>query len=247
MKGFLFAILFVSLTLSSIAQPDGEIFPDFTYTDLEGQTHNLQSYLDDGKTVVIDVFATWCPNCQQSVSGWEDLYNLHGQGGDGTMVLLSFERDPSTSNEAEYIEDYGVESPVITEAEDVIDELWNITYQPRYFVICPDGTFESELNSPIYSNPQPLIDMADNCEEVVGIEDVDALRFDIGLTDNFLNYISSETNLNYEIFNALGSQISNGQLIDSNGQIDISNLKSGIYLFRVNNGNTSSTLRFVKG
>jgi len=242
---------FTSLTILMVcllgySQPDTEIFPDFTYTDLAGQTHNLQAYLDEGKTVVIDVFATWCPNCQQSVPGWETLYNQHGQGGDESMVLLSFERDPNTSNEGEYIEMYDIHSPVITEAEDVIDELWNITYQPRYFVICPDGTFESELNAPIYSNPQPLIDLADNCAEVVGIEEIENLDFNIHASNDLLTYTGTNANLDYEIFNSLGSRIAYGTLKENKGQLFIDYLRSGIYLMRVSNENAKTTLRFVK-
>ena len=30
--------------------PDGSIAPDFTATDINGTTHNLQSYLDEGKS-----------------------------------------------------------------------------------------------------------------------------------------------------------------------------------------------------
>jgi len=248
MKKLIFILATVLLTSPFLAQPDGEIFPDFTYTDLEGTTHNLQSYLDQGKTVVIDVFATWCPLCQQSVGGWEALYNLHGQGGDGSMVLLSFERDANTSNEEQYILDYGVESPVITEAEDVIDELWNITYQPRYFVICPDGTFDFQDTSPIYNDPQPLIDVAENCEEVVGIDELLDLNFEISVSNNdeILNYQMDQSKVNFDIFNLLGSQISSGQLKDQVGQIDIGALQSGVYLIRVTASGVSSTLRFIK-
>ncbi|MFT4660665.1 MAG: thiol-disulfide isomerase/thioredoxin [Patiriisocius sp.] len=248
MKRILQLLLALLISTSAIAQPDGETFPDFTYTDLEGVTHNLQTYLDQGKTVVIDVFATWCPNCQQSVGGWESLYNLHGQGGDETMVLLSFERDASTSNEAQYISMYGIESPVITEAEDVIDELWNITYQPRYFVICPDGSFEYQGTSPIYNNPQPLIDLADNCEEIVGVEELEDINFSISNSNNVdvLNYQMDQTSVNFEIFNLLGSQISSGQLENSVGQISIAGLQSGVYLIRLSTKLSSVTLRFVK-
>lgn len=249
MKRLLHFVLVMFISTSVMAQPEGETFPDFTYTDLDGVTHNLQTYLDQGKTVVIDVFATWCPNCQQSVGGWESLYNLHGQGGDGTMVLLSFERDANTSNEEQYIIEYGIESPVITEAEDVIDELWNITYQPRYFVICPDGSFEYEGASPIYSNPQPLIDLADNCEEVLDVKELAEINFTISNSNDVdvLNYQMDQSQVYFEIFNLLGSKISSGQLENNVGQISIAGLQSGVYLIRLNTKSKSVTLRFIKG
>ena len=60
--------------------PDGSIAPDFTATDINGTTHNLQSYLDEGKSVVLLFDATW------NSIGWslrqegimEDLYQAFG-------------------------------------------------------------------------------------------------------------------------------------------------------------------------
>lgn len=245
---YLLSFLFITVGTNITAQPDTEIFPDFTYTDLEGTEHNLQSYLDDGKIVVIDVFATWCSNCQSSVAGWEELYNLHGQAGDESMVLLSFERDANTSNEAQYIEDYGIESPVITEAEDVIDELWNITYQPRYFVICPDGTFHSNLSQPIYSDPQILIDLSDECELSANAL-IESEVFSFQLTpagDNKIGYLSSGTLMDYDILDVTGTHVSSGTLEGQSGRIDIATLRNGIYLLAVRTDKDVKTLRFLK-
>lgn len=38
-------------------------FPNFTATDINGASHTIQSYLNDGKTVVIDLFCAWCSYC----------------------------------------------------------------------------------------------------------------------------------------------------------------------------------------
>ena len=63
MKKLLFSLsLCLGFLGSSNAQmPDGTYCPDFTGTDLNGNVHNLYTYLDAGYTVVVDVSATWCP------------------------------------------------------------------------------------------------------------------------------------------------------------------------------------------
>ena len=38
----------------------GSTAPDWTLTDILGTTHNLYTDLNAGKTVFIDVSATWC-------------------------------------------------------------------------------------------------------------------------------------------------------------------------------------------
>ncbi len=236
------------VAMSSFAQPTTEIFPDFTYSDLEGNVHHLQSYLDEGKYVVIDVFATWCPNCQNSVPGYEELYNLHGQAGDGTMVLLSFERDPNTQNEATYAETYMVESPIITGAEAEIASTWNVSYQPRYFVICPDGTFDSSVSSPIGTNPQPLIDAADGCPTTVNsVNEITTDNFEIySLDENRLSYASNADKLDFVILDLTGSTVVSGIINEGQGSLDISGLHTGIYLISVSNEKSVMTLRFLK-
>ena len=45
--------------------------PDFTVTDIDGNTHSLYAdILDQGKIAVVQIAATWCPPC----------WNLHTTG-----------------------------------------------------------------------------------------------------------------------------------------------------------------------
>lgn len=249
MKKSILSILTSLSLLVAVAQPAGETFPDFTYTDLEGQEHHLQSYLDQGKTVVIDVFATWCGVCQSSTGGMEELYNTYGQGGDGSLVLLTFERDPSTTNEAQFIEQYNVQSPVITEATDLIADEWNVTYQPRYFVICPDGTFNDEFISPVYNDPQQIVDVAEECATATGLEE-GSLEEDFSIinttVDDVLIYNSLSERLEYRIMDLTGSVSKSGLLEVGNARLDLSILPKGMYLIQVTDGSSALTKRIVK-
>lgn len=249
MKRLLLSCVSAVLMLSAFAQPAGDIFPDFTYTDLEGTEHHLQSYLDEGKTVVIDVFATWCPVCQSSVGGLEELYHTYGQAGDGSMVVLSFERDPNTSNEAQYAANFGVESPIITGATDLIAAEWNITYQPRYFVVCPDGTFQSELVTPIYNDPQPLIDLSEECEISTGLGSSE-LESEFTLINSSFNqvlhYQSSVDGVQYRILDLTGAQSQEGRLNVGRGSLELSSLQQGMYLLHLTDGKSVLTKRIIK-
>ena len=49
--------------LSYAQLPDGSTAPDFTVTDINGETYRLYDLLDSGYTVVIDLNATWCGPC----------------------------------------------------------------------------------------------------------------------------------------------------------------------------------------
>ena len=60
-------LLIAALALCSVGATaqiaDNSICPDWTGTDINGNTYNLYSILDSGYTVFIDVSATWCGPC----------------------------------------------------------------------------------------------------------------------------------------------------------------------------------------
>ena len=171
MKKILFSLAVALGLFGSVnAQlPDGTLCPDFTGTDINGNTHNLYSYLDAGYTVVIDVSATWCPPCwsYHQAGTLEDLWMNHGPaGGTGVsasttddVIVLWIEGDASTTladlqgttagTQGDWIT--GTNFPIIDDAS--IAQTLGIAYFPTLYTIYPDRYLEeSGQGGSNYSN-----------------------------------------------------------------------------------------------
>jgi hypothetical protein len=102
MKKFFFTlfVLFNIQTNALQAQlANGSTAPDFTVTDVNGNSHNLYTLLNQGKTVYIDFFATWCGICwnYHQTHALEDIWTQHGPGGTNDAFVISIEGDANTS------------------------------------------------------------------------------------------------------------------------------------------------------
>jgi hypothetical protein len=153
MKKFLLA-LFAALTVTSASAQlaDGSVCPDFTGTDLDGNTWNLYELLDQGYAVVIDVSATWCGPCwsYHNSGALEDLYTLYGPEGTNEVRVLFIEGESAntsaqlsgpysstgsaaTDTQGNWIE--GTPYPIIDNAS--IGDILQIAYFPTIYTVCP--------------------------------------------------------------------------------------------------------------
>lgn len=150
-------LLFVcTLFITSVkAQlPDGSIAPNFTITDLNGNSHTLYDILDSGYTVVMDLNATWCGPCwsYHQAGHLETLWEEHGPAGwpgvsanttDDVFVFMI--ESASNTNLADLqgtgSNTYGdwITGTNFPISENVnVAQDYDLTYYPTVFTVCPN-------------------------------------------------------------------------------------------------------------
>ncbi len=147
-KPVLLALMAALLSGPAFSQlPDNSIAPDWTGTDLNGNSHHLYAYLDSGYTVFLDVSATWCQPCwnYHNSHAFANLYNQYGPGTTENKVrLFMIEGDPTTTVQDLYQATSnswgnwvaGTPYPIIDDAN-IADDL-DIGYFPTIYKICPN-------------------------------------------------------------------------------------------------------------
>jgi len=152
----LFIVAFCLSNVTANAQLEaGSTLPgNITGTDyITGEEIDVQAWLDEGKTVVIDVFATWCGPCWGfHASGWlEEYYSAYGPDGTDEIRILGVEADGSTNPEEMETNGFGQPGSWITDPNtgesihyNIMDQpdaasTLGIAYYPSLYIIKPNG------------------------------------------------------------------------------------------------------------
>ncbi len=129
---------------------EGSDAVDFTLHSVynENVTYSLSTY--DGKILLIDMFATWCPSCKDSISEMLDLYNMYKDT--GKFEILSVDVDTSeTITEIKAFHDiYGMAWDLAQDYQGAIGNntfyhYYGTGYIPTYYLIYNNTIVYTEI------------------------------------------------------------------------------------------------------
>lgn len=121
--------------LSSTGAGKGQVAPNFTLTDMQGQNVSLTDL--KGKVVILNFWATWCPPCREEMPSMEMLYRKFKDQGlvilavnveqDGAKLVQSFlQRTPYTF-------------PILLDGNAEVQNLYKVFRFPESYIIDRNG------------------------------------------------------------------------------------------------------------
>jgi len=246
---FAFTMLGFSAAHAQLA--NGSTAPDFTLTDIDGNTQHLYDYLDAGKTVYLDFFAAHCPTCwgYKNAGHLSNLYATYGPSGSDEIVVIAIELDANNGyNELHGISGvtqgdwvtptpYPIINPEGVERSSVISS-FAANFYPLIYGICPDKTVKVVGTV----STAALYDYHTSECSSLGVSEVQEQPFFTAKTDSVC--VLEEGYLS--ITDVSGRSVAFGHPVTSGSVISISDYPSGMYIFSLEAKGTVQTLKLLR-
>ncbi len=113
---------------------------DFSFTDMEGEKHQLSQY--SGKWVLVNFWATWCPPCRKEIP---DLSDFHLENDDAVVIGVNFEPGITDEKLKKFIALYLVSYPITKVSDEIIAALGEPRGLPTSILIDPQGNVVRKL------------------------------------------------------------------------------------------------------
>lgn len=213
---------------------------DFTATDVHGHTHNLYSYLENGKHVVLDFFYTTCAPCIYYSPQVNEAYAKYGCN-TADVVYIAIDFDDTDAEVKEYDEKYEIEFPSISGKDgggNAICASYGVNTFPRLLVISPEKEIVAQVDP-------PTVKVFDLHFENLGIKEADCTSSGIAEvsseidiypnpTAGALNLTTTENGNDYKIIISQinGDVVYEGDFI-SGSQVDLSQHPRGVYMVMI--------------
>jgi len=150
--------------------PVGAVAPDFSLPSPDGQTYSLSQY--KGKVVMLELFAPWCPHCQDDAPILNATYEKYKDKGVQFLAVSAspwshtLEDDraaqktptPISMDDVTWFRDtFKVPFPILFDKDVKVAEQYGLAFYPTIYVIGKDGKVVSEpAGGYVWENGNPV-------------------------------------------------------------------------------------------
>lgn len=158
--------LLAALALALATTFAQEVMPDVEVKTLDGESVNAQQIgtATEGATVVA-FWATWCSPCKKELDAYAEYYDEWKDELGAEVVAVTIDTRRQLSKVRPMVESKGWEFPILSDANQQLQQALNFQTVPQVFVLDKDGKI-------VYSHsgyvPGDELEIADKLEQLKG-------------------------------------------------------------------------------
>jgi peroxiredoxin len=119
----------------------GQAAPELMLRDLDGQLQQLSQF--EGKVVLLNFWATWCPPCREEMPSMQALQQRFGD--QGLVVLAVNTEENGALAVAAFLEKYSYSFPILLDPEAEAQNAYGVFRFPESFIIDRNGVIVDKV------------------------------------------------------------------------------------------------------
>ncbi|MCA1061352.1 redoxin domain-containing protein [Rossellomorea aquimaris] len=139
-----------SMDLSNAQQglTKGDRAPDFTLTTLDGEKVKLSDY--QGKKVILNFWATWCPPCKAEMPHMQQYYEKHAKKENVEILAVNLtSQDDGKKAVQQFVDGYELTFPILMDEKGDIGDEYRAFTIPTTYMIDTGGIIQHKIIGPM--------------------------------------------------------------------------------------------------
>lgn len=132
---------------ADIGLKKGQLAPDFALELAGGGTAKLSDF--QGKTVVVNFWATWCPPCEAEMPYLQQYYEYYEASGAVVLGVNATSTEVSKPVVGSWIKHWGLSFPNVYDINGEVVRQYRVAAFPTTYVINPNGTVKAKHQGPL--------------------------------------------------------------------------------------------------
>jgi len=129
------------------AVKEGKAAPDFELTNLEGETVKLSDY--QGKKVILNLWATWCPPCQAEMPHMQNFYEKNKENDIEILAVNLTSMDNGRTTIKQFVDDFGLTFQIPLDEDGAIGRQYQAVTIPTSYMIDTKGIISKKIVGPM--------------------------------------------------------------------------------------------------